>query len=37
MATPLVETSSFTDILSPSVKDQINYFVLSDIENDNNR
>ena len=37
MATPLVETNFFTDILSPSVKDQINAFVLSDIENDNNR
>ena len=36
MATPLVETSSFTDILSPSAKDQINSFVSSDTENDNN-
>ena len=36
MATPLVETSSFTNILSPSVKDQINSFVLSDSENDYN-
>ena len=35
MATPLVETSSFTDILSRSVEDQINSFVLSDTENDN--
>ena len=34
--TPLVETSSFTDILSPSVEEQINSFVSSDIENDNN-
>ena len=36
MATQLVETSSFNDILSASVKDQINSFVSSDIENDNN-
>ena len=36
MATPLVETSSFTDILSPSVEDQINSFVSSDTENNNN-
>ena len=36
MATPLVETSSFTDILSPSVEDQINSFVSSDTEDDNN-
>ena len=36
MTTPLVETSSFTDILSPSVEDQINSFVSSDTENDNN-
>ena len=35
MTTPLVETSSFTDILSRSVEDQINSFVLSDTENDN--
>ena len=36
MATPLVETSLFTNILSPSVEDQINSFVSSDTENDNN-
>ena len=36
MATPLVETSSFTDIPSPSIEDQINSFVSSDTENDNN-
>ena len=36
MTTPLVETSSFTDILSPSVEDQINSFVSSDTGNDNN-
>ena len=36
MATPLVETSLFTNILSPSVEDQINSFVSSDSENDNN-
>ena len=36
MATPLVEASSFTDILSPSIEDQINSFVSSDTENDNN-
>ena len=36
MATPLVESSSFTDILSPSIEDQINSFVSSDTENDNN-
>ena len=35
-ATPLVETSSFTDILSPSVEEQINSFVSSDTGNDNN-
>ena len=37
MATPLVEASSFTDILSPSIEDQINSFVSSDTENDNTR
>ena len=36
MATPLVETSSFTDILSPGVDDKSNSFVSSDTENDNN-
>ena len=36
MATPLVETSSFNDILSLSVEDQIDSFVSSAIENDNN-
>ena len=36
MATPLIKTSSFTHILSPSAEDQINSFVSSDIENDNN-
>ena len=36
MATLLIETSSFTDILSPSVEDQINSFISSDTENDNN-
>ena len=36
MATPLVETSSLTDILCPSVEDQINSFVSSDTEGDNN-
>ena len=36
MATPLVETRSFTDILSPGAEDQINSFVSSDTENDNN-
>ena len=36
MATLLVETSSSTDILSPSFEDQINSFVSSDTENDNN-
>ena len=36
MATPLVETSSFNDILSLSVEDQIDSFVSSPIENDNN-
>ena len=36
MATPLVETSSFTDIPPPSIEDQINSFVSSDTENDNN-
>ena len=36
IATPLVETSSFTNILSSSVEDQINSFVSSDTENDNN-
>ena len=35
MTTLLDETSSFTDILSPSVEDQIGSFVSSDIENDN--
>ena len=36
MATPQVETSSFTNILSPSVEDQINSFVSGDTENDDN-
>ena len=36
IATPLVERSSFTDILSSSVEDQINSFVSSDTENDDN-
>ena len=36
MTTPLVETSSFNDILSPSVEDQINSLVSSYIENNNN-
>ena len=36
MATLLVETSSFTDIPFPSIEDQINSFVSSDTENDNN-
>ena len=36
MATRLVQTSPFADILSPSVEDQINSFVLTDTENDNN-
>ena len=36
VATPLVETSSFNDILSLSVEDQIDSFVSSAIENDNN-
>ena len=35
-ATLQVETSSFTDILSPSVEEQINSFASSDTENDNN-
>ena len=35
-ATPLVETSSFTDILSSSVEEQFHSFVSSDTENDNN-
>ena len=35
-ATPLVETNSFTDILSPSVEEQINSFVSRDNENHNN-
>ena len=35
MATPLVETSPFTDILSPSFEDQTNSFVSSDTGNDN--
>ena len=35
MATLLVETSLFNDILSSSVEDQINSFVSSDNENDN--
>ena len=36
MATPLVETSSFTDIPSPSIEDQTNSFVSNDTEIDNN-
>ena len=36
MATLLVETSLFTHIPSPSIEDQINSFVSSDTEDDNN-
>ena len=36
MTTPLVETSSSTVILSPRIEDQINSFVWSDTEKDNN-
>ena len=36
MATPLAETSSSTDIVSPRIEDQINSFVSNDTENDNN-
>ena len=36
MANPLIETNSFNDKLSSSVEDQINPFVSSDTENDNN-
>ena len=36
IATLLVEASSVIDILSPSIEDQINSFVSSDTENDNN-
>ena len=35
MATPLVETTSSTDILSPSIENQINSFVSSNTENGN--
>ena len=36
MTTPVVETSSFNDILSASFEDQINSFISSDTEDDNN-
>ena len=36
MATPLAEATSFTDIPSPSIEDQINSFLSGDTENDNN-
>ena len=36
MATLLVEISSSTNILFPSIEDQINSFILSDTEIDNN-
>ena len=36
MATPLVEANSFTDIPSPTIEDQINSYILSGTENDNN-
>ena len=36
MATPLVEKSSFTDILCSSLENQINPSISSDMENDNN-
>ena len=36
MTTPLVETSLFIDIPSPSIEDKINSFASSDTENDNN-
>ena len=37
IATPFVETSSFTEILSSSVENQSGCFVSSDIENENTR
>ena len=37
IATPIVETSSFTEILSSSVENQSGCFVSSDIENENTR
>ena len=37
IATPLVEISSFTEILSSSVENQSGCFVSSDIENENTR
>ena len=37
IATPLVETSSFTEILSSSAENQSGCFVSSDIENENTR
>ena len=36
MTTPVVETSSLNDILSASFEDQIDSFVSSDTEDDNN-
>ena len=36
MTTRVVKTSSFTDILYPSVEDQIDSFLSGDTENDNN-
>ena len=36
IAIPLVQTNSFTDILSPSVEEEIGSFVSSDTGNDNN-
>ena len=36
MATPIIEKSASSEILSPSVEDEIDSFVTSDVENNNN-
>ena len=36
MATPIIEKSAFAEILSPTVKDEIDCFVTSDVENNDN-
>ena len=36
MATPIIEKSASSEILSPSVEDEMDSFVTSDVENNNN-
>ena len=36
MATPIIEKSASSEILSPTVEDEIDSFVTSDVENNDN-